>query len=184
MFSIGRVQLTLARSVPSLPLPDSAQLGAVPPGSAGTLAVLRMMAGIARQSAKLPLIRSLAIQITNGLPNKSYTAEVQAVQQWVRRNVRYVRDVEGVETLTLPQYTIAQRAGDCDDHSMLVAALLLAIGHRCRYVAVGRTLETLQHVFTETLVGRDWVAVETTEPWPLGRVPNPRAYPARMVQSV
>ncbi len=142
------------------------------------------MAGLARQFSKNLDLIMLARQIVQHVAGKNYLGEVQAVQQWVRANVRYTRDPVGVEVVADPISTIAMRAGDCDDQSVVVAALLMATGHRCRYVAVGATVESLCHVFTETLIGSKWVAVETTEPWPLGQRPDPRRYPASMVEHI
>ena len=147
------------------------------------------MERFAKEAARTVEFWTLARQIIARVPDKnrsnsSYVAEVAAVQQWVRNNIRYTRDVAGVETLARPIDTLAMRQGDCDDQSMVVAALLLAIGHPCRFVAVGRTLDTLQHVFTDTRVGDRWMAVETTENWQLGQRPDSRQYPAVMVQNL
>ena len=166
------------------PRPSTSVLAGIPSGSAGTRAVLKAMVKMVLQAITNPQLRSVAIDITRGVPNKHYAGEVRAVQVWVQRNIRYVRDVAGIETLTTPEFTFNQRAGDCDDQSMLVATWLMQTGHPCRFVAVGPTLEALQHVFVQTRIGPQWVAVETTEPWPLGAEPNPQNYPARMVEHI
>lgn len=164
-------------------------MGALPPGAEGTRQTMAAMARLTKEAARTVEIWTLARQIVARVPDKnkstsSYVAEVGAIQQWVRANIRYTRDVAGVETLARPIDTLAIRQGDCDDQSMLVAALLLSIGHPCRFVAVGRTLDSLQHVFTDTRVGDKWMAVETTENWQLGQRPDSRQYPATMVHNL
>lgn len=66
----------------------------------------------------------------------NYLEEIKATYEWVRDNIRYVRDIRGVETLQLPPITLPRDispeygigAGDCDDHVILLATLLSAIG--------------------------------------------------------
>lgn len=90
---------------------------------------------------------------------------------WVRDQVQYVRDVRGVETLSTPALILAQRQGDCDDKSLLLATLLEAIGHPTRFVAMdfGRRFS---HVSVEVRLGPQWVHLETTEPVPAGWYPR------------
>ena len=69
-------------------------------------------------------VRNLAVQITSGVAGKDWRGEVQAIQDWVKSNIRYVRDIRDVETLHTPDVILQIRAGDCDDQSALVAILL------------------------------------------------------------
>lgn len=159
-------------AVPVLPLPDVATLGSLPSGRAGTLETLAKMRALVREARTLPVIRNLAIAITAHVRNKDRAGEVRAIHEWVKKNIRYVKDVVGVETLTAPAYTLSLKAGDCDDHSMLVASLLESIGHPARFAAVGTSPERFNHVFTETRLGSRWVSVETTEPVAIGWHPK------------
>ena len=47
-----------------------------------------------------------------------------------------------------------------------------SIGHRTRFHAVGFSPDRFAHVYPETLLGREWVPLETTEPWEAGRAPE------------
>lgn len=120
--------------------------------------------------SRLP-VRSLAQKIVSAVPNKAYAAEAKAIQNWVRDNIRYTRDVNGVETLQTPEATLHIGQGDCDDHSILVAALLESIGHPTRFRAVAVGVPAFNHVFAETKIGPKWLTVETTEDWAMGYVP-------------
>ena len=153
----------------------SATLQKIPDGVEGTRATLAIMRRLVAQFRSNINIRNLALRITDpvGVPNqKNFTAEVRAIQEWVRDNIRYVKDVHGVETVQTPLVTLEYRAGDCDDHSVLLASLLESIGHPTRFVAIKtQSFGPFVHVYTETKIGRRWVAVETTENWPLGTQP-------------
>jgi transglutaminase-like putative cysteine protease len=117
-------------------------------------------------------VRELAQRIIAPLPNKAYPDEAKALQNWVRDNVRYTRDVNGVETLQTPEATLRTMQGDCDDHAILLASLLESVGHPTRFRAIAAGSPTFNHVFTETRIGPKWLSVETTEPWPMGYLPG------------
>lgn len=153
-------------------VPALHRLYALPGGDAGIRQTLREMRSIVRAWRIDPGIRELALRLTARCPSGDWVCEVRSLHTWVQTNIRYVADVLEVETLQTPDLTLKEAAGDCDDQSMLLAALLQAIGHPARFVAVdlgdGRGLS---HVFVETPIGAYWVAAETTEPWELGRKP-------------
>lgn len=147
-------------------------LKTIPGGTPGTRATLYTMRDIVRTWRKHPQVRALALQVTRQCEPKNWACYVYRIQEWVQGNIRYVRDVTDVETLQTPDVTLRDRAGDCDDHSILVASLLQSIGHRVRFLAVGfRTLGPFAHVFTETHLGPYWRSVETTELKPVGWYP-------------
>ena len=131
-----------------------------------------------------PLIE-LARRITQHLPQKDFTGEVRAIHQYVRDNIRYVRDPDGLELVQTPEETLRVRAGDCDDKSVLAATLLNATGHRVRFRAVGLNARgQYQHVFPETRIGTRWVSVETTEPVDLGWLPAGIREDADMIEYI
>lgn len=117
-------------------------------------------------------IRQLAANLVNDLPPKAYAAEVERLFNYVKNNIRYTRDVYEVETLQTPDKTLEFGYGDCDDMVLLLATLLLAIGHPVRFVAMGMEPGRFSHVFLETKIGADWVALETTEPVGVGWEPK------------
>lgn len=158
------------------------ELQGIPSGAAGTRETLRIMRTLTREWRVHPRLRQLAKKIVQPCPSKSASCEVGRIHAFVSSKIRYVRDVAGVETIQTPDLTLRDRCGDCDDQALLVASLLQSIGRPARFIAVGKTPGKYQHVYTETPIGPDWVAVETTEQgWPVGR--KPRGV-ARMVQKV
>lgn len=152
-----------------------AMLASLPGGSRqSTRATLRIMRNTVREAkTHYPLIQ-LARQITlaAGVPQKDWTGEARAIQQWVRDRIRYVRDPAGLELVQTPEETLRIKSGDCDDKSVLAGTLLQAIGHPVRFRAVGISApKQYQHVFPETRIGTKWVSIETTEPVDIGWLP-------------
>lgn len=153
-----------------------ATLARIPSGRAGVIATLRIMRDLIRTGKKSLPIRLLALDLTARLPQKDFAGEISAIYNFVRDRIRYVRDVLGVETLQTPEKTLEFKAGDCDDKSVLLAALLGAIGHPTRLVAVGFSPGRFSHVYVQTKVSSKWVSLETTQPVALGwSPPNVRA---------
>ena len=151
-------------------------LATLPDGVNGIKATLALMVKLARASRMDYTIRNQALHLVQELGQKHYIGEVRSIQEFVRDRIRYVRDINGVETLATPVNTLKMAQGDCDDKSLLTAALLESIGHRTRFVAVGNSPGDYSHVLVETLVYMPggvsrWIPVETTEPVPLGWYP-------------
>lgn len=144
----------------------------IPPGKEGTKYTLNLMRKLVRQGKKSSAIRQLAIDLTRGLRQKDWLGEVNAVHRFVRDHIRYVRDIRGVETLHTVDRILENASGDCDDKSVLVAALLESLGHPTRFVAIGFRTGAFSHVYPETMIGNKWIPVETTEQVALGWKPK------------
>ena len=111
--------------------------GDVGSGVIGNYNTIEIMKRVARERSRSPLVRELALRILEGAGVKSqdYINEARAIGAFVQKKVRYVRDIEGVETLHDPvtlidQIKRNQAQGDCDDMALLIATLLLSIGHQ------------------------------------------------------
>lgn len=143
---------------------------------AGTRETLKQMRELVRKYKTHPLVFLLARKLIEGLPQKAFTEEAKAIHKFVRDEIRYVKDVHGVETLQSPDKTLQLRAGDCDDKSTLTASLLQSIGHPVRFVVVGNEPGRFSHVFVETKIRNKWYPVETTEPWKFGEVKRKAKY--------
>jgi len=146
-------------------------LHSIPDGREGIRATLKLMSKLVSQYKINPTIRELAIGLTNKLQQKNFTGEVRALHEYVKEQIRYVKDIKGVETIQTPLQTLRLMAGDCDDKSTLVASLLEAIGHPTRFIAVGFSAGSLSHVLVQTKIGPKWYSVECTEPVSLGWTP-------------
>jgi transglutaminase-like putative cysteine protease len=147
--------------------PTRATLGTIPNGEAGAVATLRRMRQLVRDAVRdaNQHIRETALKIVD---SAGYVDQVRRLQSFVQDNIRYIHDPPDVELIQTPQYTLQQRAGDCDDQATLLAALLMALGHPVQFVAVGMNGQALSHVLVQTLIGQKWVSAETILKKPLG----------------
>jgi transglutaminase-like putative cysteine protease len=162
----------------------TAQLFGLDDGAKGTRDTLYLMRALARQYALDPNIRHVAASLVQNLPQKDWSGQVRALHAFVRDRIRYLRDIDGVETIQTPDKTLQLAYGDCDDKSTLLATLLKSIGHPSRFIAVGfKAPDQYQHVYVDTLIGTKWVALETTEPVEMGWSP-PRTPLAKMIVKV
>lgn len=121
------------------------------------------MARLVREAKRDYSIRAKALALLENIPQKAWGAEISALHAFVRDGVRYVKDVNGIETLQTPIKTLEIRQGDCDDKSTLLAALLESVGHPSRFVAVALNGGPYSHVLVETRIGNRWIPLETTE---------------------
>jgi transglutaminase-like putative cysteine protease len=110
-----------------------------------------------------PEVRIAAIEAARGsLKNVN---EIEAVFQWVKKNIEFRG--ENAETLQSPVVTLRLRAGDCDDHSVLMGALLASLGYQVRFKTVA-TIPSNPRAFSHVYVvvqdkrSRQWVPVDTT----------------------
>lgn len=154
----------------------SAKLSGLPSGREGTIQTLKQMREYARAAVRAPdqLVRGTALAIfrRKGVPPRKWLAEIRALHEWVRDCIRYVKDPVGIELVQTPEATLKVGQGDCDDKSTLLAALLLATGHPCRFVAVGMNGAPFSHVLVEAKAGEKWIPAETIIPRPLGWFPE------------
>lgn len=134
-------------------------------GARGTRQTLRLMARIVREFKSHPLIRNTARELVQSLPGQDYRGEAETLLRFVQTDIRYLQDINGIETIHSPDVTLEYRSGDCDDSATLFASLLESIGHPTRFIAVGfNAPNQFEHVFVETRIGAQWLAGETTIP--------------------
>jgi hypothetical protein len=131
--------------------------------------------------SSVPQLRAAAEEAVRGAPARRWDAEARAVEQWIRKRLRYTRDGFNVETLkTIPRMLreLARTRviiGDCDDASTLAAAMLLAVGHQPALQILGRG-KTPHHV--NVLDTTSGVVVDPTGE-PTGVFGYRRVYPVR-----
>jgi transglutaminase-like putative cysteine protease len=147
----------------------------IPKGRAGTLATAVLMGRLIVEGARDFYVRQRAIQIfrRSGVPPKDRWGEVTALFEWVRRNIRYTRDIFHTELLHSARRMLEVMAGDCDDMTILLGALLMSTGHPVRVVLAGfrpNKPHSYSHVYPEAYVGRRWIALDATLAGPMGSV--------------
>jgi transglutaminase-like putative cysteine protease len=158
-----------------LPAARPSSLGFLPDGFDGVMQTLRTMRTIVLTYKKDSRIREFALNLVANLAPKDWAGEVARLFEFVRDDIRYVMDINDVETLHTPDAIIEIAQGDCDDKCILLATLLETIGHPARFVIIGYIEPgAFEHVYVETLIGKNWIALDPTEDQDVGwEPPNP-----------
>jgi transglutaminase-like putative cysteine protease len=148
----------------------------VPRGTKGTLRTAKIIAKLVQDGAKDFYVRQKAIEIfrTYDVKAKNRMGEVCALFDFVKRNIRYTRDIFRVELLHSARRMLELRAGDCDDMTILLGAMLLSTGHPVRLVLAGfrpNRPHAYSHIYPEVNVLGRWIAIDATMDKPIGWAP-------------
>jgi hypothetical protein len=113
---------------------------------------------VARQRSGHPILRELALNILNANQTESHAHvdEARCIGEFVKSNIKYVRDATDIEQLHDPLMLVDQinrgvARGDCDDMACFICTLLLAVGARpyvrcVRYGSTDKT-ENYNHIY-------------------------------------
>lgn len=144
----------------------------ISPGDPGIVETLQYMRRLALDASRDPRMRALGIRVVAAISPRDDRGRAGAILRWCQRNIRYVRDIRRIETLQWPQRTLAWRAGDCDDFSTLMAALLLALGfNEIGFVAQRRVAAgPYKHVFAVCRVNGTWLKMDGTSKEPISKM--------------
>lgn len=133
-------------------------------GKKGNLQTINVMKKVARERSGHPIIRALALKILSqcNVESQNHLSEAICIGNFVKENVRYVRDPDNIELLTDPLTLVEQLSrgvaqGDCDDMSLFIATLLLAIGCQPYFRAVRYKADSghFNHIYV-VVYEKDW----------------------------
>lgn len=137
-------------------------------GDPGTAQTVSAMYNQIYQGSKNPEVNAMAIDIVNAANPRQFdfAGQRRAIFHWFGRNIRFVRDPVGVETVRTAPETLHRRGGDCDCQTVLMGALLSTIGNHVRITTVESQPGNpeFSHVFLEVLDGNRWVPVDSARP--------------------
>lgn len=150
--------------------PRSRHIGmyAIADGKRGILQTVRLMRDLVAQYKTDPEIRSVALSLVAMVPEKDPMAEIGAVFRFVRDGIRYTMDVWDVETVHTPDMVLEYGQGDCDDKSVLLAALLESIGYETAFKVTGYDGPDFSHVYVFVRGYGVEMHLDATEPEPAG----------------
>ena len=79
-----------------------------------------------------PEMRALALWLVRGCPqhgNESESCEIATIFNFVKQNIQYRQDPSNYDLYATGRRTLQVRAGDCDDHAVILSGLLGCIGY-------------------------------------------------------
>lgn len=135
--------------IPSAWLGQRSPLLSGEPGTKQTIDLMRHL--IDEAVADANFVR-FAVDLVRNVPAYNDLGEAQTIYKWVQGHVRFTKDPVTKEKLYPPQELLKIRAGDCDDISMLMAALLIAIGYPARLITLAAnpaSPDEFSHVYVE-----------------------------------
>src|SRR5271165_713849 len=139
-------------------------------GEGGTTQTIQVMRQLIDQAMSDANFVRFVVDLVRSVPAYDEMAEAQAVYNWVRSNIRYTKDPVTKEKLYPPQELLKIRAGDCDDISMLLGAMMIALGYPARLVTVAANPtdpNEFSHVYAEAEIppgSGQWVALDAARP--------------------
>jgi len=135
----------------------SANLGKLKSGIFGNLQTVNYIKKLAHGNKGQPLIRRMAEDIIMHYQVRDhyYLDEARAIGDFVKQNVRYIKDPDGIEMLRCPLMMVNEirskgaTLGDCDDMALLVCTLLLSIGIRpqLKVVKYNENSSSFNHIY-------------------------------------
>ncbi len=134
---------------------SSAWLGERAPllsGEPGTAQTIELMRKLIDEAVADPQFVRFAIDLVRGVPAYDDLGEAHSIYKWVQASIRFTKDPVTKEKLYPPQELLKIRAGDCDDISMLMAALLVALGYPARLITLAANPSSpndFSHVYVE-----------------------------------
>src|SRR6266705_4099011 len=152
------------------------QIVRVPRGTKGTLATAKIIGRLIQEGAKDFYVRQKAIEVFRayGVKPKDRLGEACSLFEFVKRNIRFTRDIFRVELLHSARRMLELKAGDCDDLTILLGAMLMATGHPVRLALAGfqpHKPHSYSHIYPEVNVRGHWIAIDATADKPVGWAP-------------
>jgi len=91
-------------------------------------------------------------------------SEVDSVYNRVKTDIEFRGEFS--ETLQSPEVTLQLGAGDCDDHVMLMSAVLMSLGFKTRFKTISTPSDpaNYSHVYLEVQDRQthEWIALDST----------------------
>jgi len=140
---------------------------------------VEIIKALIKEHTKNPRLHLLVAELIRDCPSKAYTCYLKRIVDFVRKNIKYVRDPQKLETLRSPIRTLELGMGDCDDHVILTGTLLRIAGFPVRIV-LGDTNHDgkYEHVYVKAYIPRKgWITIDTTASKPYA----PKGYPTREI---
>lgn len=138
---------------------------------------VRLIQEMVEKSVHDPRVKQIATQVIRQCRSRDNLCEAKAIYEAVRQRVRYIGDIapikmktgeiEPIDTFQSAYRTWEFGAGDCDDHSILIASMLSVIGIPARLRVTAPTkFSDWAHIYVTAGIPAvnpsKWFALDTT----------------------
>jgi len=125
---------------------------------------MRRMADLMDKSAQSNDIRQLAASLLEGeAAGTLKKSHADTIFKYVQERIKYIDDVDQIETIQDAHVTLTNGFGDCDDMVILLGSLLRAVGFPVAIVAAQMTgFEDYNHVYLMTYTDQGFVSYDAT----------------------
>ena len=89
-------------------------------------------------------------------------SQIQVIYDFVSNDIKYVKDINRVETIYAADKCLKYRYGDCDDKVVLGGAMLRTLGYEIALVLLDTLSQVdYQHIYLWVEYDNKWVAFDT-----------------------
>lgn len=134
---------------------------------------VKLIANLVEEGSQSPEIRKLTLGLLRktGVAEKDSFGEINAIFNWVKRNIQYRGDIFCRDTFHKAERIIELRAGDCDDHTILLDSMLGSIGFPIgARIVSSRSDKPYHHIYALVGVkdsrfksGLGWMPLDSTD---------------------
>jgi transglutaminase-like putative cysteine protease len=117
------------------------------------------------QDMNHPKIRVLAQQITKG--KTTDLEKARAIYNWIKQNIRYVREPEGLDLYQSPALTVELGRGDCEDASALFASIAKLSGLNVKLKVIAQKPTLWSHIYPLVLINDKYLPYDNAAPIPM-----------------
>jgi len=106
----------------------------IDPRNPDAFTIISALQFVIEQYGRDPRVRATAVSILSSTANNDMARHIRDILEWVKRKMVYLPDPDGAEYVQSPLVLLKAIAakgtayGDCDDHVVLLGALLNSIG--------------------------------------------------------
>lgn len=124
---------------------------------------MKHILGLANKYKSDPFIYKLGSEIVSIAGSRDVYAQCVALFVLVDKNVTYVKDIHGIDTYQSPIQTLALGRGDCDDFTILFAAIAMSMGIPVQAKVIRTSnAKTWSHIYPLLGIGNAWYPADAT----------------------
>lgn len=131
-------------------------------------------------SSSDPYIRQAAGTIIMDIDPRDQMSQARAIFDWVKDNIRFVRDPNRKELVQNPRVTLMLGFGDCDCIHTLLASMLESVGFSLAFATVGLGSPEFDHVFDVLMLNGRQIPLDRARPNPEFGVTSENVFRAQL----